>query len=116
MGRAIIKLSPDEDRYIIWSSVVDSHIFEGTRLQTVDFLQREAANEARRNAIEALARADETGTSDQHFGTFAWDDAERHQVMEGGGPGYITRDRLAAFIDADSEEEAEALLDPMVYD
>lgn len=69
MGSTIVKCSPDEDFYVIWSSVVDGPTAWGTREEIAQHLfdwddQKLRFPEPVRQEIdERLARTDENGTS-----------------------------------------------------
>lgn len=69
MPRTIIKLAPDEDWYVVWSTIVDAPTYWGTRAEL----------EARPGAHalpERFDRADATGTSAQWGITpepYSWD-------------------------------------------
>lgn len=63
----IVKAAPDEDFYVIWSTVVDNITFSGTQDEVADY---ERMNSGRMQAIDPehrvdarIARADATGTS-----------------------------------------------------
>ena len=83
MPSYIVKASPDEDWYAVWSTIVDAPTYFGTRAE----LER-SIHDPRELAPERFARADERGTSadwtdwpkdDMPFG---WNYAE-FLVMEG---------------------------------
>lgn len=72
MGSCIIKVSKNRDLYMKWSSVVDNCTFIGTRQELLK--EREAT-------MDAIDRADRTGTSDRIFSSDGWD-GQGNLVME----------------------------------
>lgn len=81
MGDTIVKASPDEDFYVVISSIVDAPNYWGTRAE----LEAEYEHSAPRRFDDA----DRTGTSSRWSGykDMAWDDDTiiiREGVPEGG--------------------------------
>lgn len=116
MGQCIVKVAPDVDRYVVWSSIVDAPVsYSCTREQALawaveDWRERPDQAEAH------VARADKYGSSDRAVGFGRWDD-EHLTVMEGSpddGWYHLRRDRLGAYMDAldrDDVPAAQALLE-----
>lgn len=101
MGRCYIKVDREQDLYAVYSSVVDSVIFYGTREEMIAESKEEYGRSGESNCLQALDRADEYGTSARDGGgkwphTGAWEDEEL-LIMEGGGPGYLRRTDLQAY-------------------
>lgn len=115
MGQCIVKVAPDVDRYVVWSSVVDAPVsYSCTRVQAVAWAVEEW-HERPDQAEAHVVRADKYGSSDRAVGFGRWDD-EHLTVMEGSpsdGWYHLPRERLAAYMDAldvDDEAVAQALL------
>lgn len=120
MGRQIIKIAPDRDLYMEWSSVVEAPTFFGTRAEMAAYLAEPNAGYhetaiAHPAAVEErLARADLTGSSGcPPFGC-GWDDhGEIYQQK-----GYLPRSRFGEFADrflacpGDIEPDVTDLLEP----
>jgi len=96
MGKQIIKVAPDEDLYVEWSSVVDAPTRVGTRAEFVAYL-----NEPRRGEVweteesieRAMQRADDTGTSAYRpFGVTWGDEGPMYQQQ-----GIVPRAQLAEY-------------------
>lgn len=78
MPSVVIKTSPDEDRYVVWSTVTESPHAYGSRAEMADLLRagiRGGDPGDRRNPEPVLARVDEHGSSD-FAGCWGWDDDE----------------------------------------
>jgi len=85
MGQFIVKVSPEEDAYFVWSTVVDAPVsYVMTRAEMETWLLEDALEQVRTQfAIESpprFRRADESGTSALSYGggapSWAWGDAE----------------------------------------
>ncbi len=64
MTRAVIKPIADQDRYVVWSTVVDSFLAGGTRDQVQAYVASPSGmNRGADGAAELMARVDEFGTS-----------------------------------------------------
>lgn len=83
MGAIIVKVAPDRDLYMRWSSVVDAPTHLGTRSEMAEVLlddhtRAEVKDGTAALRVEAnLARCDETGTTSRigHPPTGGWDDS-----------------------------------------
>jgi hypothetical protein len=113
MPSYIVKVSPDEDLYVKWSTIVDEPTAWGTREEMFEFLmdQDEKKPEYAGPEIEdRFARADQRGTS-SFSGEFGWDDDEfMFQQM-----GMLPRQRLADFLasfDDETQRFDESLIIP----
>lgn len=109
MGDVILRVARDRPRYVVWSAVVDGPMFAGTAEQVVEYVAERAAVEAARRTREALARADERGTSDRHFGIGGWDDAALSAGWRGSLPRHLL-ERYAELLQAGQDDEADQLL------
>lgn len=120
MGSQIIKVSPDRDLYMEWSSIVEAPTFFGTRAETAVYLAepKQGLHEttiAHEDAVEQrLARADLTGSSAYSPLGCDWDDhGEIYQQQ-----GYLPRARFGEFADRflaageDAEPDVSDLLEP----
>ena len=109
MPSYIVKASPDEDYYVMWSTVVDAPTFAGTRaeMETCHYLTPQDV------APERFARADQYGTSAQWgadepgqeiIRPYGWDTAE---CVYQGEDAYalLPRDRLREFCDRLGRDE-----------
>lgn len=112
MGSTIVKIAPDVDQYVVWSSITDSPHMWGTRDETIEYLMEvdEKKPEYAKPEIEhRMWRADDTGTSS--FISGGWDSAG-FVVMN---TGWLPRSRLQAFLDSfdpTTETFDLSLLDP----
>lgn len=115
MSHIIIKVSPDVDRYVEWSTVLDGPTAIGTRADMLREIM--ATNDQPAGDIEKrLRRADMTGTS--AVGTFelfgSWSDTGF--VVENRG--WLPRAKLGEFLDLydldeDDNSAAYRLLEPL---
>ena len=114
MGSQIVKVAPDQDLYLEWSSVVDAPTRVGTRAEFAAHL-----NEARRGEewmpaerIEArLRRADETGSSAYRPFAIDWNHTGPMYQQQGTLP----RHRLVEYAHrllVDIDAEPDDLLEP----
>lgn len=122
MGRQIVKVAPDVDAYLEWSSIVDAPVWAGTRDELLEYLVGEHEH---RGAVdlrdveavrERIARADETGSSGHAPFGYGWT-TEEMLVMEGGGPGMLPRARLGeayALLRAEMEDGPVTDLAPLL--
>jgi hypothetical protein len=97
MPSYVVKVTPDQDRYVYWSTVTDSPHFWGGRAEMMDMLvhdSREKPEYALPEAEKRLGRADATGTS-AHHGDMRWDD----DVLIVEQRGILRRGHLGAFLD-----------------
>lgn len=115
MGQCIVKVAPDVDRYVVWSSIVDAPVsYSCTREQALAWAVEEW-RERPEQAEAHVARADQYGSSDRAVGFGRWDDEEL-QVVHGSpsdGWYHLPRGRLGAYMDAldrDDEPAAQAQL------
>lgn len=72
MGQFILKTERDEDRYVVWSTVVDGPV-TGPFVRA-DAIEVQVELGAWDDFAAALDRADETGTSTRVPGYGQWDD------------------------------------------
>jgi hypothetical protein len=113
----IVKVAPDEDRYVEWSTIVDAPLGWGTRAEMVNDLVRMSEKKeefARVEAEKRLLRADVHGSS-SFISDGGWDDAGF--VVEQRG--WLPRARLGAFLDSFDEAHETFdydLLDPFEDD
>jgi hypothetical protein len=117
LGKQIIKMDPDEDLYLEWSSVVEAPTFVGTRVEMATYL-----NEPRRGEfwyteeqVEALLqRADEHGSSAYRpFGCTWGSPGEMYQQQ-----GFLPRARMGEFacrLLNDQDAEPDGLLEPLEW-
>lgn len=120
MGKQIIKVSPDRDLYMEWSSIVEAPTFIGTRAETTAYLlePKDGLHEttiAHPEAVEQrLARADLTGSSGYPPFGCDWDD--HGEIFQQRG--YLPRSRFGEFCDRylaagdDGEPDVADLLEP----
>lgn len=110
MGSFIVKVAPGEDRYCVWSTVVDLPTAWGTRAELLELLvaQDERKEEFALPAIEErFARADITGTSSRH-GEGAW--TSSGFIVDNVGAEYgmwLNRTALGAFLDSYEHRDGE---------
>jgi hypothetical protein len=97
MPTIIVKLDPNEDFYVLWSSVVDAPTSFGTRAQITehllyyDFSQGQIDDGYAQRQIDArFERADERGTSSMVRGDGDWSDEFFMYMQEG----LLRRDHL----------------------
>lgn len=101
MGKQIIKIAPDRDLYVEWSSVVEAPTAWGTRAEMAAWLQEPKQGYgqitiAAADAVEdRLARADRTGSSGYPPFGCTWDDWGEIYMQQGKLP----RSRFGALID-----------------
>lgn len=125
MPTYILKVSPEKDLYIGWSSVTDSIHFWGTREEVIereiDEAKRRAdeiVRAARSEAEQRLDRADETGTS------ALWGNPPVYGFQSEGlvwqNSGVLPRERieemLGTYNDSIGDFEGEHLLKPFEDD
>lgn len=125
MPTYILKVAPEKDLYIGWSTVTDSIHFWGTREEIIereiDEAQRRAdeiVKTARTEVEQRLDRADETGT------TALWGTPPAYGFQSGQmiwqGQGYLPRERieemLATYNTSIGDFEGEHLLKPFEDD
>lgn len=114
MPTFVFKLTPDEDAYVLWSTVVDSPI------STVETRDECARHLTRYNGTEyikeRLARADRMGTSAQFpdeekpFGSFHSQGMMVMESMEEHAPRWLPRGNLAAFCRAHDRDDMAGML------
>lgn len=117
MPQYVVKVTPDDDLYVMWSTVVDAPAVWGTRDEIAEHLLRrdEKKPEFAKPEIEdRMARADLYGTS-SFQGDYGWDDDcfMYHQS------GWFPRSRLTAFLasfDPETQSFNEDLLEPFEDD
>jgi len=103
MPSYVLKASPDEDLYAIYSTIVDAIVFIGPRGETRQHLLHQDGINGKPD--ERLARADQNGSSclidsDGTGVWYGWND-EAIRIMEGpGGPGRLPRANLSAYLRA----------------
>lgn len=106
MARILIKLEPNTDWYVLWSTIVDGPIAFGPK---ADLLKADHDGDL---LPERWARADATGSSSRN-GWYSW--TEDTMVVYSCGTGVLKRADLLAFCQALAKEDtaaAEALLTP----
>lgn len=110
MGRIVMKVAKDQDRYVEWSTIVEAPVHVGTRAEMLRHLKH-TTDWSRANPEERLRRADATGTSALAPVWGDWDDD--YLIVK--QLGLLPRTRLADYLDrveADDEDSANALLEP----
>lgn len=109
MGKQIIKVAPDRDLYVEWSSVVEAPTAWGTRDWMVEHLRATATGDGWTSPFDQveqrLRRADKAGTSAFECGC-GWDDAGEIYMQQG----FLPRRRLGELI-AQYEAGTEAVSD-----
>lgn len=119
MPTFVMKVAPDRDQYVGWSTVVESIVWIGNRQEAARILARDipAGYDPKpgNSPEDRLRRADESGTSALYpdYGPYdgAWDDPI--QIVEQRG--VLERASFPAFVDAwqsDNPESAYELLRP----
>lgn len=115
MPSFVVKAAPDEDLYGIYSTIVDSFVFIGTRGETRQRLLYEDGINGRPD--ERLEHADLHGTSSRIGGPefeYGWNDPTI-DIREGPGSGGLPRKDLSAYltaIEAHNLDAAAALVVP----
>lgn len=112
MPTFVMKVSPDRDQYVGWSTVVESIVWIGSRAEAAEILAYDIPpgyDPKPGNAPEdRLHRADETGTSALYpsGGPFdgSWEDGD--QIVEQRG--ILARSDLPAFVDAFAVDDMDA--------
>lgn len=119
MSRFIMRVHPDQDLYVEWSTSVDYIIFYGTRDELSNWLVDREFSRIRDETKQRLDRAAETGTSVlySHGGPVpgSWDDDDL-LVRDSGT---LARADLGQFVEAlqrGDEAAAEALVQPLEDD
>lgn len=115
MGSCVLKANRTDDLYCIWSSIVDAPTVVGTREEikgelVADFAPgRPRYEEELERAEQAMARADEHGSSARAIRFGWWDDEDL--LVRAPTDGMLRREDLAAFLrsfleaDEDAEDE-----------
>ena len=118
MPSFVVKVAPDVDQYVVWSTVTESPHAWGTRDEIAEYLTSEAGQQVHEYQPppieERFARADLNGTSAFHGG-YGWEDAGI--IFEQRG--WLPRARLAGFLDSfdpDTETFDLGLLEPFKED
>ena len=119
MPAYIVKDKPDEDFYVMWSSVVDAPTFCGTRAE----MERCPWFGPGDVAAERFARADQFGTSAQWgadqpgaeiYRPYGWSDSEGFIYQQ---QGWLRRGRLRELCERlDRDEPVDDLLEPLDED
>lgn len=115
MPSYVLKASPEEDLYGIYSTIVDAFVFIGTRGETRQHLLYEDGVNGMPD--ERLERADRNGASCKIGAPdfwYGWND-EFISIGEGPGDGNLPRKDLAAYLrylEANNNEAAAALVVP----
>ena len=105
MPRYLMKVAPDQDLYVEWSTVVDNITWAGTREELLVFARSERW---KGDVEERIARTDREGTSAMFFDEppqeGSWDDAQLLVTNDSERDGYFWLDRadLAAYAMGDS--------------
>jgi hypothetical protein len=114
MGSQIIKVAPDQDLYLAWSSVVDAPTMVGTRAEFAEHLNKPRRGEywLREDEVEAiLRRADATGSSAHRPLGITWDDEGPMYQQQG----ILPRARLVEYarrLLVNVDAEPDGLLEP----
>lgn len=109
MGYEIIRVSPDEDLYLEWSSIVEAPTFVGTRTQLLVHLHRNY--QPVETPEQRVDRTDETGSSGRDGWGCKWDATGEIYMQRG----FLPRARMAEFarrLLADQNAEPTDLLEP----
>lgn len=82
MGRQIIKVSRELDQYVVWSSIVESWVYIGTRDEMLlDYPRTVGRGSPRVEIVKAMARADEFGSSAYEPFTWRFDAKDDRQQL-----------------------------------
>lgn len=110
MPSDVIKMTPEEDAYFLWTTVADgpaSHVMTREIMAKYLYdmnLYRAEMDETPAQAIEALlARADDIGTSSADGDPGAWD--QKFWAQTGGGEAgyeFLTREQVREWLKKDS--------------
>lgn len=119
MPSYVVKVTPDEDLYVVWSTVEECPYAWGTREEITGYLLERSEKQpkyAKPEIDERFERADATGTS-MFYGHYSWDAAGFIFQQKG----LLPRSKLAAFLDSYSCEDGrdtydETLLEPFEDD
>jgi len=117
MGTIILKVAPDQDLYVAWSSIVEAPVGFGTRAEMLADLRRDW-HRAHPDCIPRpgtgpevrLERADATGTSAYRDGDYApggWDDKELIYEQRG----ILARSKLGLMVELLAAERETAVWD-----
>ncbi len=106
MGAAIVKVHPDLDLYMRWSTVVDNATHVATRTEMANYLTGElsASNE---QAERILTDADQHGSSAYRYRAGHWDDDGF--VVNNTPEGWLPRANFAAYAQAIRHDDAAAM-------
>lgn len=110
MPQYVVKVSPDRDFYVEWSTIVDDVIGFGTRVEMIDHLRRNS--QIGGPPEPRMERADLTGTSINGARLGGWD----HDTFVINQLGLLSRSDLEAYAVAKTDREAFALLKPFEDD
>jgi hypothetical protein len=100
MGNFLLRTTPNSEVFVVWSSIVDSPLFAGTRTEIEDYLIDEAVQRARIQIRNDLKIATETGSSvalklpGQPAPTGSWND----DGIQYGARKWLPRKQLGKFI------------------
>lgn len=118
MGNIVMKIDRERDLYVIWSSVVESPAYIGTRAEVAVELERDTprgyAPLPGNSPEDRLARADATGTSAM-YDSPPFDGAFDDSGMIVEQRGWLPRADLGRFVDAviaDDMDAAYGVLQP----
>jgi hypothetical protein len=106
MGSIVLKMHPDLDEYVMWSTNCDSPVSTvGDRESLVAYLI-EYYDDSPGEAEERVARADRTGTSRMMRGWGRWNCSGFivYEAMGEHAPRWLPRANLAAFCYADDND------------
>ncbi len=112
MGAAIVKVDPDVDLYMRWSTVVDNATHVGTRAEMADYLTGELSA-SNGQAERILTDADQHGSSAYRHRAGHWGDDGF--VVHNTPEGWLPRANFAAYAQAilsDDEAAMAALVEP----
>lgn len=112
MGSVVLKLAPDLDEYVMWTTNCDSPASTiGDRESMVAYLV-EYYDNTPEEAEERVARADRCGTSMMMKGWGRWGCKGFivYEAVAGHAPRWLPRENLRGFCLADDEDDMDAKL------
>jgi hypothetical protein len=97
MGWLVLKVNPDpaEDRWCIWSTIVEAPIFEGPEKELIRYYVRAEGEHRRQSLMDQIARAKVHGSGTDWDGD--WEGEDPGMIYK--QMGVMPRDRLGAVLD-----------------
>lgn len=116
MPSHILKVAPDRDLYVYWSTIVEAPVAYGDRAWMRDYLIADAAHpySDKGNPDERLDRADRAGSSalwpSMTNPAYGWDDNGLIYQQQG----WLPRHKLGEMVERlDLEQPVDGLLEPL---